>query len=709
MTHSPLVSQHAHGEVLVVTVDNPPVNALTDAVTAGLADAVRSAGSNPAIEAVVVICAGRTFIAGADITSLERTAWGDLMSKPDLRPLLRDVENSSKPIVMAIHGTALGGGLELAMAAPYRIAVRSARMGLPEVALGVSPGAEGTQRLPRLVGVEAALNMIVTSKPLSAEDARTVGLIDEIVDGDLLQAALAFARRHAGGGPHPKTSTRQERLGTPESNAPLFEAARTLARRIRPHQPAALTAIDAIEAATRLPFAEGSDRETALFLETVQTEPARALIHVFFAERAVSRIPDLPKDVRPRQIERVAIIGAGTMGSGIAMACANAGLEVRLQDQSGDALARGLENIRRNYAGSVKRGRFTEEAVAERLTRIHGQTDLAAFDEADLIIEAAFEDLDLKRGIFRAMDAVAKPGSILATNTSTLSIDDLAACTSRPGDVVGLHFFSPANVMRLLEIVRGSATAIDVIATAQALAKSLAKVGVVVGNGPGFVGNRLLFPYMYECQFLIEDGATPRQVDAALVGFGMAMGLFAVDDMAGIDVAIRVRQAMGHFTAPGVRAPLVQPRLHAMGRLGQKTGKGWYTYGEDRKPVPDAEVEALVRSTAEAAGIPQRTFTDQEIVERTIFALVNEGARALEAGLALRASDIDIIYTSGYGFPAWRGGPMFYADRVGLDRVLGRIRAFHAEFGDRWSPAPMLEHLAAAGRTFREWDREGRG
>jgi 3-hydroxyacyl-CoA dehydrogenase len=704
-----MVTHRALGRILVVTIDNPPVNALSDGVPEGVGEAVRAA-ADAAIDAVVIICAGRTFIAGADITLLERTAWGDLASKPDLRPLLRDVEDCPKPIVMAIHGTALGGGLELAMAAAYRIAARSARMGLPEVTLGVIPGAEGTQRLPRLVGVETALNMIVTSKPMTADEALAAGLIDEVVDGDLLEAAVAFAIQRVASGERPqKTSAKQDRLGTPESNAPLFAAARALAKKIRPHQPAALVAIDAIEAATRLPFAEGSDRETALFIDTVQTEPAKALIHVFFAERAVSKVPGLSKDLRPRRVERIGIIGAGTMGSGIAMACANAGLNVRLQDQTDDALTRGLENIRRNYATSVKRGRFTEAAVAERLARIEPQRDLAGFDEVDLIIEAAFEDLDLKRGLFRAIDDIAKPGCVLATNTSTLNIDDLASHTSRPADVIGLHFFSPANVMRLLEIVRGAATAPDVLVTAQSLAKTLGKIGVVVGNGPGFVGNRMLFPYLYECQFLVEDGATPRQVDAALTGFGMAMGLFAVDDMAGIDVAIRVRQAMGHFREPGVRAPLVQPQLHAMGRLGQKTGKGWYTYGDDRKPVPDPVIESLIRSTAEGAGIPQRSFSDQDIVERAVFALINEGARALEAGLALRASDVDIIYTSGYGFPAWRGGPMFYADRVGLEHVLNRIRAFHSEFGDRWAPAPMLEHLAASGRTFRDRDREARG
>jgi 3-hydroxyacyl-CoA dehydrogenase len=360
--------------------------------------------------------------------------------------------------------------------------------------------------------------------------------------------------------------------------------------------------------------------------------------------------------------------------------------------------------MRRHYAASVKRGRMTAADVEARLARIHTQQNFAGFDQVDLVVEAVFEDLDLKREIFRAIDDVARPGCVLATNTSTLDIDALAAATSRPADVVGLHFFSPAHVMRLVEIVRGRATAADVVATAQAFAKTLNKIGVVVGNGPGFVGNRLLFPYLYECQFLVEDGATPAQVDRALTDFGMAMGLFAVDDMAGIDVAIRVRQAMGHFTAPGVRAPLVQPRLHAMGRLGQKTGKGWYRYGDDRTPIPDPDVDALIRTTAREAGIPQRDVTAEEIVERTIYALINEGARAIDAGLATRASDIDVIYTAGYGFPAWRGGPMFYADRVGLDRV----RAFHRDIGERWTPAPLLERLAASGRTFRDLDRAAR-
>jgi 3-hydroxyacyl-CoA dehydrogenase len=691
--------------IAVITIDHPPVNALGEDVSEGLLAAVTAADADPAIDAIVVACAGRTWVAGADITRLERTAWGDLASKPDLRPLLRRFDACTKPTVMALHGTALGGGLELAMAGSFRVATAGAKMGLPEVTLGIIPGAEGTQRLPRLVGVEKALDMVVTARPIPAGDALASGLIDAIVDGDLVDAAVAFATRAvAAGGPYPRASARQDQLGDAGQNAPLFEAARALARKIRRHQPAPLKAVDAIQAATELPFDAGSERETALFLECVQSEPAKALIHVFFAERAVARIPDVPKDVRPRPVARVGIIGAGTMGGGIAMACANAGLDVVLRDVDDAGLARGLETIRKNYAITVKRGRLTEAGADERLSRIHAQPTTAGFETADVILEAAFEDLALKRRLFAEMDEVARPGALLATNTSTLSIDTLAAATRRPADVIGLHFFSPANVMRLLEIVRGRATAPDAVATALALARTLGKVGVVVGNCPGFVGNRMLFPYLYECQFLVEEGATPQQVDRALTDFGMAMGLFAVDDMAGIDVAIRVRQAMHHFSEPGVRAPLVQPKLHAMGRLGQKTGRGWYTYGDDRKPQPDPSVDDLIRTTAAQAGIPQRSFTDREIVERAIYGLINEGARAYDEGMALRASDIDTIYVNGYGFPAWRGGPMFHADRVGLPVILERIVSFRREHGDRWTPAPLLERLAKTGGTFREMD-----
>jgi 3-hydroxyacyl-CoA dehydrogenase len=704
---TPLVRTDTHRQVRVIVVDNPPVNALSPGVPEGIMAAIHDADSDPGVTAIVVVAAGRTFIAGADITALVPMAWDPDAPKPELHDLLTRVEGAARPVVMAIHGTALGGGLELAMAGHYRVAVASAKLGLPECALGIIPGAEGTQRLPRLVGVAKALDMVVTSRPISAADAHDHGLVDAIIEGDLVEGAVAFAERvAASNGPHPRTSARVDKLGTPEANAPLFDAARVLARKVKPQQPAPLKAIEAIDIATRVPFAEGCARETELFLDVVRTEPAKALIHVFFAERAVSKVPGLSADTKAAAIRRVGIIGAGTMGGGIAMACTNAGLDVLLQDTSRDGLDRGIAAIRRNYAVSVTRGRFTEDGVSERMARITPQQDLTGFETADVIIEAVFEDMALKQQVFRDLDRVASPDAVLATNTSTLDIDAIASATTRPASVIGLHFFSPANVMRLLEIVRGAATSSRTLATALSLAKTLGKVGVVVGNGPGFVGNRMMFPYMYETQYLVEEGATPQQVDAALTGFGMAMGMFAVDDMAGIDVAIRVQQALGHFSDPAERRPLVQAALVEAGRLGQKSGKGWYVYGDDRKPQPDPEVVDLIRSRAREAGIPQRTFSNDDIVERAIYALINEGARALELGLATRASDIDTIYVNGYGFPAWRGGPMFCADRVGLDRIYERVSAFHREFGARWTPAPLLEHLARTGGTFRELDRQ---
>ena len=701
------IRTETHRGVRALYVENPPVNALSPGVPEALLAGIDEANADPAVQAMVVIGAGRTFIAGADIGTLEPMAWDPDAAKPDLHDLLACVEDSAKPIVMAIHGTALGGGLELAMAAQYRVAVSSAKVGLPECALGIIPGAEGTQRLPRLAGVAKALDMVVTSKPLTAIDAHAHGILDAVLDGDLLTGAVAFAEAAvAAGGPHPRTSARHDKLGTPADNAPLFDAARALARKIKPQQPAPLLAIDAIDAATRLPFPEGCAVETRLFFEAVRAEPAKALLHVFFAERAAAKIPGLPSAVSGAPVRRVGIVGAGTMGGGIAMACTNAGLEVLLHDASREGLDRGVQAIQRNYAVSVTRKRFTDSDVAERMGRITPQLDLTGFDTVDVVIEAVFEDMALKREIFSALDRVVRPGAVLATNTSTLDIDAIAAATSRPDAVVGLHFFSPANVMRLLEIVRGHSTSGQTLATSVALAKKLGKVAVVVGNGPGFVGNRMMFPYMYETQYMVEEGATPEQVDAALTGFGMAMGMFAVDDMAGIDVAIRAQQALGHFTRPGERRPLIQSLLVDAGRLGQKTGKGWYVYGDDRKPKPDPWVVDLIRAKALDAGIAQRAVTSEEIVERAIYALVNEGARVLEAGLAHRASDIDTIYVNGYGFPAWRGGPMFYADRVGLDRVFERISTFHRDFGPRWTPAPLLEQLARAGKTFRSLDQQ---
>jgi 3-hydroxyacyl-CoA dehydrogenase len=694
-----------HDSVAVIAVDNPPVNALSPGVPEALIQAFDAAEQNEAVSAIVVMGAGRTFIAGADINSLERAAWGDRDAACDMHPLLARIEDCAKPVVMAIHGTALGGGLEIAMAGHFRVAVPEALVGQPEVNLGIIPGAEGTQRLPRLVGVAKALDMCVSGKPLKARDAQAAGLIDRVVEGDLVEGAVRFARNIGLTTRVRKTRERSENLGSAEENVPLFESARQLAAKTRRHQVAPQKAVEAIEAAASLPFDEGCERERALFFECVETEQAKALIHLFFAERASARIAGLPAQTAARPISSVAIVGAGTMGGGIAMACANAGLSVMVKDATQAALDAGFATIRKNYDATVKRGRLTAEAAGERLSRIASTLSYDGVATADLVIEAVFENFELKAHIFRELDAVARPGAILASNTSTLDIDALADVTGRAQDVVGLHFFSPANVMRLLEVVRGAKTTPDVLATSLAFGKRIGKVPVVVGNCRGFVGNRMLFPYMYEAQFLVEEGATPEQVDHALTEFGMAMGIFAVDDMAGIDVAWRVRQELGHFSDAGGRRSLVADKLYDLGRYGQKRGKGWYRYDESRKATPDPEVIELIRSTAAEAGIPQRTFTDAEIVERCIYALVNEGARIVADGSAARASDIDVIYANGYGFPTWRGGPMFYADRVGLATILPRIQDYEQQLGPRWTPAPLLVELAASGRTFRELDK----
>jgi 3-hydroxyacyl-CoA dehydrogenase len=692
----PVVTLTTHDGVAVVLIDNPPVNALGPAVVEGLRSALEKCERDPAVRALVVMGAGRTFVAGADIKELEQAAWGGGSGPPDMHGLLERIEDFPKPIVMALHGTPLGGGLELAMAGHYRVAAADTRMGQPEVNLGIIPGAEGTQRLPRLVGVEKAIDMCVSGKPITAPDALGVGLLDRVIDGDLQTGAAEFARAAAArGGSHPKTRERRDKLGNAASAAPLLEAARELARRTRRNMFAPLAVVDAIEAAATQVFQEGVRREREIFFECLRSEQCKALVHAFFAERAVARVPDVPKDTAVSPIDTVAIIGAGTMGGGIATACANAGLHVVLADVGREAVDRGMASIRRNYESSVKRGRLSKDEVERRLGRIREQVGYEGVGSADLVIEAVFENLALKKQVFAALDRAAKPGCILATNTSTLDIDAIAASTARPESVIGLHFFSPAQVMRLVEIVRGGRTGIGVLASALAFAKRLGKIGVAVRNGPGFVGNRMMFPYMYEAQFLVEDGATPEQVDRVLTEWGMAMGIFAVDDMGGLDVAWRVRQEL----------PLVADTLVEMGRLGQKAGKGWYRYGDgDRTPIPDPDVLGVIERTAAAAGIVRRRVGDEEIRERALYALINEGARVLDEGIALRASDIDVIYLTGYGFPAYRGGPMFCADRIGLAKILDRVKAFRREFGQRWEPATLLERLVRQGLTFRDLD-----
>jgi 3-hydroxyacyl-CoA dehydrogenase len=696
--------------VALIRIDNPPVNALSPEVIEGLETSLERASRDDSVQAIVIIGAGRTFVAGADIKGLEQLAWGSDSGAPEIHDLLEKLEDTRKPVVMAMHGTALGGGLELAMAGHYRVAVPDGQMGQPEVNLGIIPGAEGTQRLPRLVGLEKAIEMCVSGKPIKAADALNAGLIDRIIEGDLAAGASVFAREMAAKkGSLPKTRDRQDKLPPASAIPGMLAAGRDLARKTRRNLEAPVAVVDALEAAATLPFAEGCTREREIFFQLAKSEQAKALIHAFFAERGVSKVPGISKDTVAAPVSRVGIVGAGTMGGGIAMACANAGISVRLTDSSQDALDKGIATIRKNYDVSVKRGRFTPAQVEERMQRITPQVGYDGFGDVDLVIEAVFENMALKKQIAGSVASLGKADQVFATNTSTLDIDEIATATGRAAKVLGLHFFSPANVMRLVEIVRGKATSPETLATAMAVARKLGKVGVVVGNGPGFVGNRMMFPYMYEAQFLVEDGATPQQVDDALTGFGMAMGMFAVDDMAGLDVAWRVRQELNQFSEPGARKPIVSERLCEMGRFGQKTGKGWYSYGDDRKPQPDPEVLALIEELAVAAGIRRRTFTNEEIIERTIYALINEGARVLDEGYALRAADIDVIYTNGYGFPAWRGGPMFYADRVGLKKIYDRVSAFHQELGQRWAPAPLLARLAKEGTTFKELDKRRAG
>jgi 3-hydroxyacyl-CoA dehydrogenase len=693
--------------VAVAIIDNPPVNAIGPDVVAGLVDALDQVEQDPGIRALVIMGAGRTFVAGADIKELELAAWGGGSGPPDIHDLLTRIEDCPRPVVMALHGTPLGGGLELAMAGHFRVALNDTKMGQPEVNLGIIPGAEGTQRLTRLVGVEKAIAMCVSGKPIGAVEALSAGLIDRLVSGDLRAGAVVFARDAATRGiTLPKTRDRRDRLGTSEQNGAIFDAGRALAKSTRRNMLAPMKVVDAIEAAATLPFLEGVRRERELFSECLRSDQCKALVHAFLAERAVARVPDVPRDTPTLPLGTVAIIGAGTMGSGIATACANAGLQVVLADVNQEAVARGLAAIRRNLDSAVRRGRTSQDEADRRYGLVRQGIEYDGVASADLVIEAVFENLALKKQVFAAIDAAAKPGCILATNTSTLSIDEIASATARPESVIGMHFFSPAHIMRLVEIVRGRATGTSVLATALALAKRLGKVGVAVRNGPGFVGNRMMFPYMYEAQFLVEDGATPEQVDRVLTAWGMAMGIFAVDDMGGLDVAWRVRQELHQFEEPGARRPVVADTLVEMGRLGQKTGQGWYRYGDDRKPVPDPDVVALIERAAKAAGIVRGSIADEEILERAIYAMINEGARVLEDGIASRAADIDVIYLTGYGFPAYRGGPMCCADQIGLAKILDRIETFHRELGQRWAPAPLLVRLARAGSTFREFDAQ---
>jgi 3-hydroxyacyl-CoA dehydrogenase len=702
---SDLVLTSRDGDVGILTVNNPPVNALSPGVPEGIAAGVEQFEKEDGIKAIVLIGGGRTFIAGADIREFGKmTASGEGRRGPGFNSILDRIEKSSKPVIAAIHGTALGGGLETAMACHYRVAVPTALVGQPEVKLGIIPGAAGTQRLPRLAGVARAVEMCAGGDPISAVDAHQAGIVDQIVDGDLLQGAVAFARTKIGALPR-RTRDLNSKLGNEQTNAPIFAAGREATRKKQRNLIAPLASIDAVEAATRLPFDEGVKREAELFQQCLFSDQSKGLIHVFFGEREVAKIPGIPKDVAQIPVNKAAVVGAGTMGGGIAMVFANAGIPVLLKETDQAALDRGLATIKKNYANSVKKGRFTQEQMDQRLSRITPTLTYDGFDSVDMVVEAVFEGMALKKQIFGELDKVIKPGAILASNTSTLNVDEIAAATSRPEWVIGTHFFSPANVMRLLEIVRGKVSSKEVIATCMALSKKLGKVGVLVGNCRGFVGNRMFHPYRREAQFLVEEGATVEAVDQALYNFGMAMGPLATGDLAGLDVGWRIRKEFGDIRDTSTRQPLLEDRLCEQGMFGQKTGAGWYKYDADRKPLHNPEVDKLIEQARKDSGIAPRTVSDQEIVDRIIYALVNEGARILEEGYALRAVDIDIIYINGYGFPAYRGGPMWYADTVGMKKVYERIQEFEKQHGKLWAPAPLLKQLAEEGKTFADFDK----
>ncbi|MGC2696136.1 MAG: 3-hydroxyacyl-CoA dehydrogenase NAD-binding domain-containing protein [Candidatus Angelobacter sp.] len=702
---SDLVQLSKDNDIAIIMINNPPVNALSPGVPEGISEAIEKIDKDPSVKAAVLIGGGKTFVAGADIKEFGKMTSGKTRGGIPFVPLLSRIEDCSKPVVMAIHGTAFGGGLELAMAGHYRVAAPTAQVGQPEVKLGIIPGAAGTQRLPRLAGVAKAVEMCADGNPVKAKDALSLGIVDKLIEGDLLIGAVAFAREIAGK-PARKTRERNEKLGTPEQNTPIFAAAREAARKKARGMMAPIAAIDAVEAATKLPFDQGVEAERKLFMECLFSDQSKALIHVFFGEREVAKIPDVPKDTPIIPVNSAAVIGAGTMGGGIAMVFANAGIPVLLREADQAALDRGMNTIRKNYDNSVKKGRFTQQQMDDRMKLIKPTLNFDGFESVDMVVEAVFEGMALKKQIFADLDKICKKSAILASNTSTLSIDEIASATSRPEAVIGTHFFSPANVMRLLEIVRGKATSKEVIATCMQLSKKLGKIGVLVGNCRGFVGNRMFGPYRREAQFLIEEGATVEAVDRALYEFGMAMGPLAVGDLAGLDVGWRIRKEFKHTEKPGIRQPLAEDRLCEMGRYGQKTGAGWYKYDENRRAIPDPTVEENVRKWAAEAGINQHSVSNEEIVDRLIYALVNEGARILEEGYALRAVDIDIIYLNGYGFPAHRGGPMWYADTVGLKKVYDRISEFHKQHGELWEPAPLLKRLAEQGKTFADFDKE---
>jgi 3-hydroxyacyl-CoA dehydrogenase len=684
-TTSP-ISTTRHGDVLIVTSNNPPVNALGAAVRQGLVAAIEEAEADDAIKAVVIRCEGQTFFAGADITE-----FGKPPVMPWLPSVVDTIENCSKPVVAAIHGTALGGGLEVALGSHYRIAVPDAKLGVPEVKLGLLPGAGGTQRLPRVAGVQKALEMVTSGTPIAAREAFAVGLVDRIAEGELLQHAVALADEVREIRPLPKSSERDDKLQEARANPAIFDEFRKAnARKFRGFE-APEANIKAVEAAVAKPYAEGVIDERNLFMGLMSGVQSRAQQYFFFAERKAAKIENIPEDTKPRSIKKVGVIGAGTMGGGISMNFLSAGIPVTIVEMAQDALDRGTGVMRKNYEATAAKGRMTGEQVEGAMGLLSPTLDFEALADCDLIIEAVFETMEIKKDVFGRLDKIAKPGAILASNTSYLNIDEIAASTSRPQDVVGLHFFSPANIMKLLEIVRGARTAPDVLVTAMQLAKKIRKVAVVAGVCHGFIGNRMLMPRQVEATKLLLEGASPEQVDRVHVEFGMPMGPFQMADLAGVDI--------GWHRDPN-RIENIRDALCAIDRWGQKKGAGFYDYDDKRRPSPSPVVQQIIEEFAAKQGVTRRDISDEEIVERTLYTMVNEGAKILEEGMAQRASDIDVVWVYGYGWPVYRGGPMFWADMEGLPKIVEGLKRQQERLGKDFTLSEMLVKKAEAGEKF---------
>lgn len=683
------------GDIAVITLDNPPVNGLGFATRSGIVDGVQRAIDHPAIRAIVLIGSGKGFSGGADIREFNTPK---ALQEPSLHTVIRTIESCEKPVIAAIHGLAMGGGLELALGCHYRVAGSAAQIALPEVKLGILPGAGGTQRLPRMIGLQRALTMIVHGAPVPSEQLADTHLFDRMLAGDLLEGAIAFAHEIVDIRPLPKV--RDHKINDPSASQ-VLQVLRAQVQAQAAHYPAISKCIDAVEAAVNLPFEQGLSFERELFLQLVQTTESKALRHAFFAERSATKIPGIGAETALREIRTAAVIGAGTMGAGIAMNFANAGIPVCLLETEQTAIAKGLSTIQRNYENTLKKGRLTQEQFDKRMALISTTLDYEALSNADIVIEAVFEEISVKESVFRRLDQVMKPGAILASNTSTLDLDRIASFTSRPQYVIGMHFFSPANVMKLLEVVRGKATADDVLATVMALAKKIKKTGVVSGVCDGFIGNRMIEQYLRQAFFLLEEGCLPAQIDQAIESFGFAMGPFRMSDLAGNDIGWHIRQRR-RVERPDMVYSQIGDKLCERGRFGQKTSAGWYDYHPgDRTAHVSDEVNQMIITHAAELGVVRRAIGDEEIVERLIYALANEGARILEEGIALRASDIDLVYLTGYGFPLYRGGPMFYASGVGLDKVMLAVQHYASgPNGHAWQVAPLLKKLAEAGKAF---------